>query len=123
MRQGNKKSQILALTIVFASAFLPEAGGETVYVSNEKDNTITILDGDSLEVTATVPVGLRPRGIILSHDGSELYICASDSDTVEVLDLETLEIVGTLPSGAATPSCSCSTPTGVSSTSPTRTTR
>jgi DNA-binding beta-propeller fold protein YncE len=28
-------------------------------------------------VTATVPVGNRPRGIALSPDGKLLYICAS----------------------------------------------
>ena len=37
----------------------------TVYVSNEKDNTISIIDGNSYEVTATVPVGQRPRGPFL----------------------------------------------------------
>ena len=43
-------------------------------------------------VTTTVPVGDRPRGIVLSKDGKSLYICASDSDHIEVLDLATLTV-------------------------------
>jgi YVTN family beta-propeller protein len=56
-----------------------------IYVSNEKGNSITIVDGDKLEAVATVPVGNRPRGIALSPDGKWLYICASDDDTVEIM--------------------------------------
>src|SRR3546814_18287057 len=52
-----------------------------------------------MEVTATVDVGNRPRGIALSEDNSLLYICVGDDDHIEVLDTESLEVVDTLPSG------------------------
>lgn len=71
----------------------------SIIVSNEKDNTISIIDGDSLEVVETVEVGQRPRGIVLSNDGSVLYMCTSDDNHVEVLDLETLKVLHNLPSG------------------------
>ena len=32
----------------------------TIYVSNEKDNTITVLDGDTLEIKKTIKVARRP---------------------------------------------------------------
>ena len=70
-----------------------------IYVSNEKSNTVTIIDGHSLERLAEVPVGNRPRGIALSPDGKYLYICASDDDTIQIMGTETREILGTLPSG------------------------
>ena len=76
------------------------AAADTIYVSNEKDNTITVVDGASLEPTKTIPVGQRPRGIALSKDEKSLYICASDSDHIEVLDLAADKVVRTLPSGA-----------------------
>ena len=69
------------------------------YVSNEKDNTMTVVDTATWRWSKTVPVGQRPRGITISHDGKFVYLCASDDDTVEVIDTATLEIVGTLPSG------------------------
>jgi PQQ-dependent catabolism-associated beta-propeller protein len=69
------------------------------YVSNEKGNSITIIDTDKLEAVQTVKVGRRPRGIELSKDGSELFICAGDDDAIQVLDTKTLQITGKLPSG------------------------
>jgi len=82
----------IALTASPASAYM-------VYVSNEKDNTITVVDSTTMEVVKTVNVGQRPRGITISHDGKHIYLCASDDDTIEVIDTATLEIVDTLPSG------------------------
>src|SRR6202011_4660307 len=75
------------------------ATADTIYVSNEKDNTITVVDGASLAPVKTIPVGQRPRGILLSKDEKSLYICASDSDHIEVLDLASASVIRTLPSG------------------------
>ena len=70
-----------------------------VYVSNEKGNSVSVLDSDSMEVIKTIKVGQRPRGITISKDGKFLYVCASDDDTIEIIDTSSYEIVGTLPSG------------------------
>eukprot|EP01155_Anaeramoeba_flamelloides_P019426 Anaeramoba_flamelloidesa574362_10.p2 GENE.a574362_10~~a574362_10.p2 ORF type:complete len:152 (+),score=27.48 a574362_10:266-721(+) len=86
----------LLITALLAS---PVAQATTAYVSNEKDNTLSVIDLDAMEVTHTIEVGERPRGIALSRDHSKLYICASDSDTVQVLDLTTHKIIANLPSG------------------------
>ena len=49
-----------------------EVQAYTVYVSSEKDNTITLVDGETYEVLQTVSVGERPRGIALSKDHKAL---------------------------------------------------
>jgi PQQ-dependent catabolism-associated beta-propeller protein len=72
----------------------------TAYVSNEKDNTLSVIDLNKMETVETIEVGMRPRGLALSHDNKLLYICASDSDTVQVMDLATRQIIKQLPSGA-----------------------
>ena len=58
-----------ALAVVFGALVAADASALTVYVSNEKDNSISVIDAETMKVTATVPVGQRPRGIILSKDG------------------------------------------------------
>ena len=91
-----------ALTVlVLAAAFggAGEARAFSVYVSNEKDNTISVIDSASLEVVKTLKVGQRPRGILLTKDGSQLLVCASDDDAVQVIDVKTWEFVKELPSG------------------------
>src|SRR5688572_25292455 len=90
-------SAIGALIALGAAA--DEARAYTVYVSNEKGNSITVIDSEKLEVKHTIPVGQRPRGIMLTKDGKYLLVCASDDDTVQIVDVETDEIVGDLPSG------------------------
>ncbi|MGR3375913.1 YVTN family beta-propeller repeat protein [Salipiger abyssi] len=69
------------------------------FVSNERGNTITVIDTESWEVIEEFEGGNRPRGITLSPDGALLYVCASDDDTVRVFDTETYEELYTLPSG------------------------
>jgi YVTN family beta-propeller protein len=89
---------ILAVAIVSlcAASF---AAADTIYVSNEKDNTIAVVDEGTLTTVKTIPVGKHPRGTLLSKDAKSLYICAGDSDHIEVLDLTVDKIIRTLPSG------------------------
>ena len=98
------RHNILPLSTLLAGIALTSvAEANMAYVSNEKGNTISVIDLDKMETVATVPVGERPRGITLSHDNKLLYICTSDADHIEVLDLETLQVVNTLPSGRCSP--------------------
>ena len=85
-----------AAALMFAPA---SAWAYKIYVSNEKDNTITVIDSDGWKVEQTVDVGQRPRGILLSKDGKFLYVCASDDDAVQVFETATMKLVKTLPSG------------------------
>ena len=77
----------------------------TAYVTNERDNTVSVVDLDKMQTVKTIEVGQRPRGIVISPDGKFLYICAGDDDIVQIVDTKTQEVVGDLPSG--------STPTGI----------
>ena len=69
------------------------------YITNEKDNTVSVLDIKKKKVVKTIEVGQRPRGIIMSKDGKLVLICASDDDRVEVRDAETMKLKYYLPSG------------------------
>ncbi len=77
---------------------LPASAAE-IWVTNEKDDTISVIDIATLEVVRTIPTGERPRGITFSKDYSKVYICASDSDAVQVMDPVTGKILHDLPSG------------------------
>ena len=88
------RTSLLALTLATAPAYADE-----IWVSNEKDDTISVIDIETLEVVRTIEVGERPRGITFSKDYSVLYVCASDSDTVQVIDPDTGKILHELPSG------------------------
>lgn len=67
-------------TLVLAAAGLTLGGAALAaqaYVSNEDDGTITVVDIGRLEAVATIEVGKRPRGLVLSRDGKLLYVAVS----------------------------------------------
>ena len=89
-----------------------------IYVSNEIDGTVSVIDTQKREVVSTVQVGKRPRGLHVSRDGKYLYVALSGSprggpgvdesklppadrsaDGIGVVDLATLKVVKTISSG------------------------
>ena len=96
---GKSRAFAWALALAVLGAGVSPLKAYTVYVTNEKDNTVSIIDSSKLEVVKTIKVGQRPRGITLSKDQKWLLICTSDDNTVQVWDTETLTFVKTLPSG------------------------
>ncbi len=82
-----------------------------VFVTNEMSGDMTVIDGASDTVIATVALGKRPRGIQVSPDGTRLYVALSGSpiagpdfegtpppadkaaDGIGVVDLRTLQLV------------------------------
>ena len=96
-----RKFATLGTIGVLAAGLLPAgpAVAGKAFVSNEKGNTITVVDTESWEAIQEFPAGNRPRGITVSPDGKLLYVCASDDNIVRVFDTETYQEVFTLPSG------------------------
>jgi PQQ-dependent catabolism-associated beta-propeller protein len=89
-----------AATVVVAALIgAAPAGAHLLYVSNEKDNTVSVVDTETGAVVDTIKVGKRPRGIVFSPDHSRFYLCASSSDTVQVWDVATKKLLHNLPSG------------------------
>ena len=68
--------------IIISCAVLTNISGWTaekleIYVTNEKSGDVSLIDGASRTVTATIPVGKRPRGIRISPDGKTLFVAVS----------------------------------------------
>jgi len=89
----------LLITIFLFFVINSKIYGNTAYITNEKDNTVSVIDIKKQKVIKTVDVGQRPRGIIMTKDGKLVLICASDDDRVEVREAETLKLKYYLPSG------------------------
>ena len=65
---------IFIISLLFFSFSKVEA--YRAYITNEKDNTVSVIDINKKKVIETVKVGQRPRGIIMSKDGKLVLICA-----------------------------------------------
>jgi len=88
----------LALLALALAATGPALAG-AAYVTNEKGDSVSIIDTAKMQTTKTVAIGQRPRGLALSKDGAFLFVCLGDDDTIAILDTKSLRIVGALPSG------------------------
>jgi YVTN family beta-propeller protein len=55
------------------------------YVSNEKSNTVSVIDTDSWQVVGTIKVGQRPRGIEATRDGKFVLVAVGDDDTIQMI--------------------------------------
>src|SRR5262245_15475895 len=57
----------------------PASSPYRIYVTNERSGDLSVIDGATYEVVATVPLGKRPRGIHASPDGQFIYVALSGS--------------------------------------------
>src|SRR6266480_613141 len=65
----------LAASLALLASLIPAlARAARAYVSNEDDGTVTVIDTQRVAALATVTVGKRPRGLVLSRDGASLYV-------------------------------------------------
>jgi YVTN family beta-propeller protein len=49
------------------------------------DNTVSVISGQTNTVTATIRVGLDPRGVAANPKTNTIYVANSGSNTVSVL--------------------------------------
>jgi len=94
------------------------AGKGRLYISDERGGNVVVVDPDAGALIARIPVGKRPRGLVLSADGTKLYVALSGSpiggpnvdesklpppdrrfDGIGVVDLRSHRLISTYPSG------------------------
>jgi YVTN family beta-propeller protein len=78
-----------------AAAISPN--GERLYVTNFRDDSVSVIDLLSQSVITTIPLKEKddgPNGIAVSPDDSRVYVVNFDSDSVAIIDTETNQPVG-----------------------------
>ena len=76
-RMVGSLSAIVAHLAFFVSLTAQAAPSYKIYVTNEKSDDVTVINGGDFTVAATLSVGKRPRGIHLSPDGKSVLIALS----------------------------------------------
>ncbi|MGN6637615.1 MAG: gliding motility-associated C-terminal domain-containing protein, partial [Mucilaginibacter sp.] len=80
--------------------------GNTLYVTNSNNNTLSVINTSTYQVTFVLTVGNNPYGITISPNGSKLYIANVISRTITVVNTSTLTIDATIAVGIG-PVSSC----------------
>lgn len=92
--------KLLVLACMLFPAVAMAAGTNRIFVTNEHSNDVSVINGETLEVEATIPVGERPRGIGFSPDHKELYVAVSEENAIAVIDPESLEVLRKFKAGS-----------------------
>src|SRR5439155_22886521 len=74
-----KRRFIFCLFIAGTILTRAESPSYLVFVSNERSDDVTVIDGKTDAVVTTFPVGKRPRGIHATPDGKRLFVTLSGS--------------------------------------------
>ena len=101
--KGLCMKRLLLFFILLAALAVSERalakGTGYLFISNEKDHTVTVLDGKTFEVVKNIQTGRRPRDMQWSPDKSLLYVGASADSRIDIIDVAKLEVVGYVTPG------------------------
>ena len=71
--------------------------GRWLYVSNEADNTVDVVDVKMLKVTKQIALSGRPNNLAITPDGRKVYVAIAQAPgAVEVIDTASQENVATV---------------------------
>ena len=68
--------------------------GHHLYIANEDDNMVTVLDIDSKKVLNEIQVGVEPEGMGISPDGKLLVNTSETTNMAHFIDTDSREIIG-----------------------------
>jgi PQQ-dependent catabolism-associated beta-propeller protein len=71
-------------------ALSPE--GAKLYVANEDDNMVTVIDIAGRTIATQIPVGVEPEGMGVSHDGKWIVNTSETTNMAHFINAETAEI-------------------------------
>jgi YVTN family beta-propeller protein len=96
----------LATVVLFLTSAVPMASAAPfAYVANTSSATVSVIDGATSTVVATIHVGAQPFGVAVNSTGTRAYVANFGDNTISVIDTSTNTVVATVPVGNA--------PTGV----------
>jgi YVTN family beta-propeller protein len=67
-----------------------------LFVSNSKENYITIIDRDLERVVAALAVGRAPKGMALNSAKDRLFVLNSDSSSISIIDTVHLNVIDSI---------------------------
>jgi len=88
------KSAVRALAVITVLALAMPAAAASLYVTNTKSNSISIIDTRTFEVTGTIPLGAgKPNRIVFHPDGKLAWVVYDRSHDLGIVDAETRKLV------------------------------
>jgi YVTN family beta-propeller protein len=96
--------------------------GKYVFVSNRLDHTVSVYDavtrteldtdGNAVNGTTPISVGIQPHGVAITPDNRHVFVTNDGSNDVSVIEVASLEVVSTVPGVGIAPHMVAISPDG-----------
>lgn len=73
--------------------------GKYLYVANNKDDSMSVIDLQKKDFVKKIPVGHNPYTVVLAEDGKEAYVSNWGENTVSIIDTKTQKLTGSIKVG------------------------
>src|SRR6187399_2002112 len=88
--------EINGIEVGHGAAAAPD--GSRIYVSNESDSTLDVVDGRTLRVMSNIALSGHPNNISIGKDGRRVYVAIREEPgMVDVIDTASLQKVKSIP--------------------------
>lgn len=81
--------------------FVSNDDGQFAYVSVAALNAVKVIDTQTFETIATIPVGMSPSGVWPSGDGSRVYVGLGKDEAIAVIDAAAMKVIDSVKVGQA----------------------
>ena len=93
MRSRSRSLSSLLLVVVGLLAAAP-ATAATLFISNTKGESISVIDTTTFEVTATIPLGKgKPNRVVFHPDGKTAWVVYDKSHDLGVVDADAHKLI------------------------------
>jgi RHS repeat-associated protein len=96
LQQLKQSARQLAFVLVLLLLFPSGAHAVNAYITNEYDNTVSVIDTASNTVTATITGLNLPIAAAVTPDGSYVYVGNDDAETVSVISAASNTVTATI---------------------------
>jgi YVTN family beta-propeller protein len=97
---GKTSATTLVHTGDIPCALAVDSSTGRVYAANYASNSVTVIDGASNSVVATVSVGTRPQAVAVDSATHRVYVANTHDNTVTAIDGVTNSVVATIKVGS-----------------------
>ena len=89
--------RLLILFLLALSACAPaHQRGNIAYITNQGDNSVSVIDIKATKVIQNIAVGKGPVGVAVSQHLKRAFITNVDSQNISVIDTDTNKVVDTI---------------------------
>ncbi len=99
VKQTDSGSSVTDAEKYFPAGLDLTSDGSRLFVANNLDNSVSVVDLGSGSVTKTISVGKMPYMVTLSSDDATAYVTNWGEDTVSVVDTDSLTVTQTITVG------------------------